>query len=177
MRGLSAEAKVMSLTQSYFGGECVKSSKREDMFKHIDFFWIKDDHKISFDVKACKKGNRKDSDVDDQINWIEIQNIRGNPGWIYGKEDYVAFCTLNSVIYVPRYRIPSFVNNKIKDVKIVSKCPEEFYVPYRRHGVSDIIVKIPTSDLRKIMAFELPFKVEKSYPVEMLIDPIKSREL
>lgn len=50
------------------------------MWNHIDLFYTKDDKTYSFDVKSMKKSNRKDSAPDDQIHWIELQNVRGNPG-------------------------------------------------------------------------------------------------
>lgn len=74
----------------------MRASQKDDMFNHIDLFYTIADKTYSFDVKSMKKSNRKDSTVDDQIHWIELQNVRGNPGWIYGKADFIAFELMNS---------------------------------------------------------------------------------
>lgn len=75
------------------------------MWNHIDLFYTKDDKTYSFDIKSMKKSNRKDATPDDQIHWIELQNVRGNPGWIYGKADFIAFELMNSWLIISRKKL------------------------------------------------------------------------
>lgn len=75
------------------------------MWNHIDLFYTKNDKTYSIDVKSMKKSNRKDATPDDQIHWIELQNVRGNPGWIYGKADFIAFELMNSWLIISRKKL------------------------------------------------------------------------
>ena len=100
-----------------------------------------------------KKSNRKDAIPDDQIHWVELQNVRGNPGWIYGKANFIAFELNNSWLIVKRQKLIELIDKKVVD-KTISKS-KDFYTYYQRWGRNDIIVKVKTSDLREIANFIL----------------------
>ena len=103
LQGLEDESLVMEVTKRKFGGNVRKSTINEDMKEHIDFWWISDNgNEYGFDVKGVKKNKRTDKVGDDKINWIELINVQGNPGWVYGNAKYIAFLTNESVLYVPR---------------------------------------------------------------------------
>ena len=155
--GLDWEKEMMIIHQDYFKGEIRKASKIEDMRQHIDFWWRQDKNSpwISYDVKAIKRSSRKAGFFDGTIHWLELQNTVGNLGWIYGKEDYVIFTTEDTAIYVRTKKLPLYIEPKIKGKKIVNSTPYEFYIPYQRPGNRDLIVKVPTYDLRKIADFEI----------------------
>ena len=38
-----------------------------------------------------KKKNRWDNNFQDDIAWVEGTNVRGEPGWVKGKADYIVF--------------------------------------------------------------------------------------
>jgi len=69
-------------------GDTSKSTKEEDIHEHWD---VKLD--IKFDVKAIKKTNRYDNEPNENIHWVELKNVRGNKGWLYGDANYFAFET------------------------------------------------------------------------------------
>ena len=50
------------------------------MFKHIDFYWIKDGKDIGIDVKSARKKNRYDLEPNYEINWVELKNVHGRKG-------------------------------------------------------------------------------------------------
>ena len=156
---LKDEEMVMNLTQKRWGGQVRRATRSEDIKDHIDFFWRKSmtHDEIGFDVKGLRKNNRSDSNFDDTMTWIELLNVQGNPGSIYGKAKYMAFITNTSVLYVPRENIINFVNEKITGKDTVYKCPYEFYTPYRRNGRKDLIVKVSMEDLRLFKKQELFF--------------------
>ena len=41
-----------------------------------------------FDVKGMKR-KRWDNNFQDDIAWVEGTNVRGEPGWVKGKADYI----------------------------------------------------------------------------------------
>lgn len=156
LEGLEDEKLVMEVTKRKFGGDVRKATRNEDVREHIDFWWIsKDGNEYGFDVKGVRKNKRSDKVSDDKINWIELQNVQGKPGWVYGNAKYIAFLTNDSVLYVPRKKLALYVEEKIKGKALSSVNPSSCYIPYQRYGRLDMIVKVPTSDLREIAKHEI----------------------
>jgi hypothetical protein len=152
--GLIDETFVMEAVSHTLGGQCKKSTKEEDMFQHIDFWWESPKKgKIGIDVKGIKKQNRHDKEVDDTIHWIEMQNVRGNKGWLYGDAMYIAFKTLTQIIFVKTSVLREWSENKIAGKSLVYNNPKECYTPYQRWQRKDIVYKIPTKDLIEISDF------------------------
>lgn len=113
--------------------------------------------KLVFDVKGVKKSRRSDDMKDDSIHWVELLNVQGKEGWLYGKAKYIAFLTNTSILYVPRLELINLINTKIKNTSVKTSMPNECYVPYQRRDRMDLIVKVLTSDLRKIAKQELVY--------------------
>lgn len=156
--GLIDEEFVMRLTEEKWGGKSEKSSRKDDIYNHIDFYWSRDgSEKIGFDVKGVKKSRRSDDMKDDSIHWVELLNVQGKEGWLYGKAKYIAFLTNTSILYVPRLELINLINTKIKNTSVKTSMPNECYVPYQRRDRMDLIVKVLTSDLRKIAKQELVY--------------------
>ena len=152
--GLEDENFVMEAVQHTLGGKCEKSTKEEDMYQHIDFWWESPKKGlIGIDVKGVKKKNRKDKEVDDSIHWVEIQNVRGNKGWIYGNAEYIAFRTLTQIIFVKTKVLQNWSEEKVLDKPLVYNNPKSCYIPYQRWQRQDIVYKIPTEDLIKLSDF------------------------
>lgn len=152
--GLEDENFVMEAVQHTLGGECEKSTRYEDMFQHIDFWWDSPKKgRIGVDVKGVKKKNRKDKEVDDSIHWVEIQNVKGNKGWIYGDAEYIAFRTLTQIIFVKTKVLQKWSEEKVLNKQLVYNNPKSCYIPYQRWQRQDIVYKIPTEDLIKLSDF------------------------
>lgn len=63
-----------------------KSTKSEDCFQHIDcYVRDRDGNKISVDLKGLKR------DVKNGRVLVELQNVQGQKGWLFGKADLIAF--------------------------------------------------------------------------------------
>jgi hypothetical protein len=156
LKGLIDESFVMDAVHSTLGGECSKSTQKQDIYDHIDFWWDSPKMgKIGIDVKGIKKSSRSDASVDDSINWLELLNVKGNPGWVYGKSTYIAFRTKKNILFVKTKKLQEFAKEKIVGKQIVSVNPKEFYVPYQRAGRQDMIIKVPTSDLEEMCDFTI----------------------
>lgn len=149
--GLEDEKIVMALTEQQFGGRTIKASQYDDTKRHIDFWWYDNKGKAyGIDVKGIKRNNRHDSNKDATIHWVELKNVRGDDGWVYGEAVYIAFMTAEQVLFVPRKSLASYVESMINGKELVSINPHECYIPYQRSGRKDIIVKMPTHDLYKL---------------------------
>lgn len=121
-------------------GEVKPSSTKEDMDEHWD---VKLD--VKFDVKAVKKINRIDDETDDNIHWVELINVRGDKGWLYGNADYFAFELNDYWVIVDKKSLQDFIADKCK-AKQKSEKPE-LYKLYNRSGRSDVITLVKTIDL------------------------------
>lgn len=155
--GKENEIKVGELLIHHCGGTYNLSSFIDDIKKHIDIWWNSPKRGlIGIDVKGLRKNNRQDTYVDDSIQWIEIKNTQGRDGWIFGKMDYVAFMTNTEVLFIKPLNIQTLILKNIvgKELVYVNK-DLPFYQPYQRKDRKDIIVKIPTEDLRKITHFKI----------------------
>lgn len=117
-------------------------SKEQDMFEH----WDIEVQGIKFDVKALKKINRRDSDTTNLFNFLEIKNVRGNAGWVYGEADAFAFETQNKWILVYKKDIQSLISEKVQK-EWVQKSSECLYKLYRRAGRKDCITMVHNMDL------------------------------
>lgn len=147
-QGKSKETDFTQILITQFGGTVRKASKEEDMYNHIDLIWEYNNKVFSFDVKSAKKNNRADNTPNYDINWIELTNVRGNIGWLYGKADYIAFeCEVDWLI-CRRTDLIKFIDSKVISKQILKS--KELYTYYQRDGRQDIIVKVLNIDLRNI---------------------------
>ena len=108
---------------------------------------------IGIDVKGVKKNSRNDTEYDDTIHWLELKNVGGEPGWLYGKAEYIAFRTFTKIVFVKRDKLLSFALERIKDKEVVDYNPKECYVPYSRKGRADLILKANITDLEELADF------------------------
>lgn len=133
-----------------FGHSCFESTQAMNIHKHIDCYcFTKKSEMFTFDIKGLKKINRKDKEITEDYHWIEIQNVLGKPGWIYGEADYIVFELLEKWLFIERPKLIQLVN----EVKIDSfTYPPEPYKLYTRKkfGRDDICMLIPTKELLKI---------------------------
>lgn len=119
------------------------ATEAEDINEHWD---IKLETK--FDVKAVKRVNRHDDDTNENIHWVELKNVRGNVGWLYGEADYFAFETDDYWVIVEKLALQGFMKKKLKD-RVYCEKPE-LYKLYRRKGRQDLVTLVKTIDLMVI---------------------------
>lgn len=121
-----------------------KSTKEQDINEHWDF----EVDGIKYDVKTQKRLNRSDRDVS-SIIWIELQNVRGNDGWIKGKADKIAFLLDNKFIIVDRIKLFEYIKSTITNLEIQSF--KEYKRWYQRKGRKDVITYIYLSDIEHLI--------------------------
>lgn len=115
------------------------STESQDINQHWDL-----EIKSKIDVKGLKKINRKDSEPNENYHWVEIKNVNGDGGWLYGEADYFAFETKNFWIIVSKEDLQDRIAKKT--IKIYTDKPTVYHL-YQRKGRKDIITIVPTLDL------------------------------
>lgn len=116
------------------------SSKEQDMHEHWDVSLL-----MRFDVKAMKKVNRSDDKPNENIHYVELKNVQGHPGWLYGEADYFAFETEEYFILVNKVLLQNFIKDKCAAKEWCEK--PELYKLYQRKDRLDIMTLVKTIDL------------------------------
>jgi len=116
------------------------TSQDEDINKHVDVLIT-----IGVDVKSLKKINRNDQETNEHIHWVELKNVQGKSGWLYGEADFFAFEIKDYWIVVDRHDLQKFIANKCKDKIRVIK--PELYKLYQRKERKDLITLVTSYDL------------------------------
>jgi hypothetical protein len=132
-----------------------KATKEEDIKEHWDVEVKVNDDIVKVDVKAVKNESRHEAFPNENFHWIEIQNVRGDDGWLYGKSDLIAFETIDYFILVGTLKLRRFLEKKLNYTKktikdIVTTNSKDPYSFYRRKEREDIVVKVKTIDLMHI---------------------------
>ena len=147
-QGLQKEDEFAKLLVEQCGGEIKHSTRSEDINHHVDLIWTVEGKDVYFDVKGLRKANRSDTNYDDSIHWVEIQNVKGKEGWLYGRAHYIAFELNDEWLIVKRVDILKLIDEKVLDKTI--KTSKELYTYYQRKGREDIIIKALSEDLKRI---------------------------
>ena len=142
---------IMKWAESYAQGDsaekrfattlykCIFATTHENIHEH----WDVRDEEFKYDVKAMKRWNRGDSEPTDRIHYIELKNVQGNKGWLYGDADYIAFETRAHWVLVSRPRLQEWTDSIDKPVSN----KKEIYKLYSRPGRADVMTIVPTMDL------------------------------
>jgi len=121
-------------------GKIVPATQSEDINQHWD---LKIETK--FDVKALKKIRRNDEKENENIHYVELRNVQGKLGWLYGDTDYFAFETDDYFVVVSKLELQNFISDKCKNKE---KCDSpELYKLYSRKDRLDLMTLVKTIDL------------------------------
>tara|TARA_R100001509_G_scaffold22395_2_gene11755 strand:+ start:1701 stop:2183 length:483 start_codon:yes stop_codon:yes gene_type:complete len=115
------------------------ATREQDIFEHWDF-----SIHLKIDVKGMKKTNRYDESTNENIHWLEIKNVNGEEGWLYGEADYFAFETELYWIIVEKVVLQEWVAKNIQKEWVDTPTK---YKLYRRRTGQDIITLVSTHDL------------------------------
>ena len=155
-RGKSAEDLFELFLQQT--GKKYRPASLIEQYNHIDFI-IFVEKEVSIDVKGPKKISRTNFSADSDFIWVEFVNVRGDKGWLYGKNDLLAFYrTSDSSFYVVRTKELAELCEKLCDNKRVYSPQNALYHRYTRAGRKDVISMIRYDDLSKIYCIKVPMK-------------------
>jgi hypothetical protein len=101
---------------------------------------------LKVDVKSVKKLRRDGAYHNENYHLIEIKNVEGKKGWLYGEADLFAFETFEYWILVSRDRLQDFVSKNVEKVYVDSpdKC---LRCLYSRSSRKDVITMLSSLDL------------------------------
>lgn len=131
----------------------VKSSRYDDINKHIDF-WIGTD---GVDVKG--------NNLLDEI-WVELKNVRGEPGWLFGEATYIAFDIpeLGGFVQVEREELKDYCKDNVDYRDLVPK-KHAYKKGYRRKDREDLITRLCIADLETLLTYEvIPYALSYTHP-------------
>lgn len=135
--GIEAEQLFVS-TMIERGSEVVKSSRKQDIYDHIDFFV----NGYGVDVKA----NRRLDKI-----WLELENVQGKDGWLKGKADYIAFhfSDINCFMIFRTEDLLEFVEENVSET---TTTPTEYMKWYTRSNWErkDLITKVRYEDIEHL---------------------------
>lgn len=129
------------------GYEVARASRELDMLRHVDYTVRKGGIIQTVDVKARKRIYRRDENYNDKLVWIEIRDVNGNPGWLYGFADKIAFETKSGFVLVDRKKLIGLV--KALTLPMLTDKPQVGKL-YQRLGRKDIITIVEVTSLRSI---------------------------
>ena len=143
-----ARAKIIEQNFAKNLKDPIWANDYQDMQEHWDVQGTLDGQLLKFDVKGMKKKNRSDSSFQDDIAWVEGTNVRGKPGWVKGKADYIVFERTDHWLLVQRQELLEHVESKLKENNFQKG--KGVYQIYQREGRQDKITMVPFEDIEKI---------------------------
>ena len=134
---------------THLGFQVVKSGRKDDMHMHIDYWMQYEGIEGKWGVDV--KGNN----LPDEI-WCEFKNVAGNPGWMYGGAEIIAFDMPEEGGFsvVKRKELALWCEENVDDV-IVRDKRDSYLKKYTRVGNDDVITKIYLSDLKSLSSYRV----------------------
>ena len=181
--GLRKEINGFLTISNRLPGKWSEATASDDMWKHIDCICIgKDGAKTTYDIKAAKKANQWDKRCEYDVQWVELLNVRGRLGWLFGSADYIVFERKATWAVIKRKDIIKKIADKVgiqnkqytRDLELESDIRKlidygmavegkgEFEL-YRRKDRLDYCVKVPSEFLYDIPHFEIPKLLDEEW--------------
>jgi hypothetical protein len=140
-----------------------RSTRAENMFKHVDYFLTGKTKKgekteIKVDVKARKKTSRRDNKFNDEWTWIEFRNVQGKPGWVHGDADFIVFEREKDFVLANRKELVGWLGSSKNiryDLPFVKLAKLAKYKIYQRRGRGDEITQIKMSDILGLKSVQI----------------------
>lgn len=151
--GNKAELAFINMMPRY-GWKLEAANSRQERIEHWDFRMTREHETLghqmfTVEVKAMKKLGRRDPNPQDRYMWVELKNIDGGDGWVYGKADYIAFEMRDSFIMVRRTKLLQLIERKLAEGNHawVNSPEDAVYKLYGRRDRRDEVTLIPVEDL------------------------------
>lgn len=126
------------------------ATKAEDTKEHWDILLEKDDKPLKFEIKSAKKIRREDKVPQFKLILLEIMTVSGDPGWVYGNYDYIAFSCETGFLVIAKQQMNKFLEGlKLTENPQIS-ADYQPYTIYRRRGRQDAFMFVERSELEKV---------------------------
>lgn len=126
------------------------ATNNENRRRHYDFVVFEESlgRFIRIEVKSIK-ARKRGQQPDPSIVYLEVHNIDGHPGWIYGESDYIAFQTPTGFMMVNRMRLVEKVKHFYDKLPYVTESGLD-YTLYGRFNRMDLVMVLPFSEIAVI---------------------------
>ena len=86
--------------------------------------------------------------------WVEVKNMDGQPGWLYGDANFIVFELSDSFLFVERKSLINHIHSNIDfSLPLVQNTWEAKYKLYQRKGKLDQIAQVKVSSLLSLSEF------------------------
>lgn len=126
------------------------ATKFENVKKHYDFVVKMDKSFIRVEVKSMK-ARQRGQQPDASVIYLELFNIDGGPGWIYGEADYIAFENSKGFMLYPRMELIKIVDYWKDKLPYVTKSGIDFTL-YGRQNRKDLVLVLPFAEVNQIIS-------------------------
>ena len=96
------------------------------------------------------------SDSKSALVWVEIRNIHGDGGWLYGKADLIAFARDNGFLIVDRDKLRVWIEENVEKTYVTRKSDALMKV-YTRDGRKDMITRVQNYHLIALSDGKIPY--------------------
>ena len=136
------------------GWKVSASSSEENIHDHWDYLIEKEALSYKVEVKSKKRIQRGEDRSQHDFVWVELQNVRGETGWLFGKADLIAFEKEKTFLIVKKPDLLKTVNKKVNLVEKVKSPKDALYKIYKREGRKDKLTLLPMKDIEDIKFME-----------------------
>jgi hypothetical protein len=136
------------------GWKVSAAAKEQNIDEHWDFLIEKEGQSFKVEVKSEKRIQRGDHNSQAEFVWVELRNVRGKVGWLFGRADWIAFENQDVFVFVERLELLKVVNQKVDLVAKVRSAKEALYKIYTRDGRKDKLTLLPVRDIEAIAFME-----------------------
>jgi len=127
------------------GYESRLASTFEDWLSHFDLVICKENIELRVDVKAKKYLSRGSNKILDDMMWIELRNVAGNPGWLYGRANIIAQQFEDYFLLINRILLKEFIESRSIKERVTTP-QDALYKIYSRAGRKDEITLVNIAD-------------------------------
>lgn len=143
-RGQAVEAEFVA-TATAKGYTVIESSIEVDRKDHIDYYITKNGVTKSVDIKSIRGvGSGRDKN---EHTWIELQNVNGRHGWIYGNQDLIVFERVDHWLFVDRQSMARWIDLVVDKGRIVDRHGDPIYAVYSKDTDKSLTTLIRYADM------------------------------
>jgi hypothetical protein len=135
-RGNKAEARFKELAEKN-GWTWRDATDAEDMHQHIDCYIEMDGAEFAVDVKAMGTPHKYSMGK----VWVELRNVQGKAGWVYGDANFIAFERENGFLLVDRDKLREWLEENVEK-EYVNDRRKALMKVYTRNGRKDMVTLV-----------------------------------
>lgn len=124
--------------------QCKKSTKKENIYDHIDFYLFN----MGVDVKGLKESHKKNEII------VEFKNVQGYSGWCSkeSKAKLIAFEFINFFVLVKKIELLDYCRKNVSN-EYVSNFKDCYKKLYQRKYRKDLMTKLNLNDLKTFKTY------------------------